>query len=429
MAMLPNLRIGAPPAAPGAPGGEEAAAPDLFAQLLGLLPNAAPGAPFEEETVTISLPPEAAAEEDPEAAILFLPSFEMQRAAPILAAAVPAERPVAGAGERGVSPATVPAQAPSAAGAAPGGEAAVSGAAPGGEAPVSGGGPAGEPPVSGAESAVAGKIPGHAPVETAPRPAEVPVLPAKAALGAPEVRADAPGEIRVPEPLRRAIQALKTAAPTPAAPAATEEPKLEKPVSRDAAPVPAAAAAQPVQQAVPNSVQQPVLAMAEAPQQGPAEPMAALPRENVAEAVERQLDVTGDAEWLDQLARDIVRTGAAGGEGGALRFRLNPETLGQLRIEVSQGAEGTTVRIAAETEGARALLADAQSRLLVEARAQGVRIAETEVSLAGSGSGSADPQRRDEAQAEPRLRTAGAGRGGTDQGGEEPTRTSSDRYA
>lgn len=409
MAMLPNLRIGAPPAAPGAPAPEEGAAPDLFARLLGLLPNAAP----EGETVTSALaldagPAEGAADadpEEPEAAILFLPTFEMQRAAPTLAAAVPAGQPAAGAGERGVSPAAAPVPAPSA-----------PGAGPGGEAPVSGAGPA-----------ATGKISGRAPVETPVRPVKAPV----AAPAAPADSAEAPREVPVPEPLRRAIQALKTATPPSAPATAGEAPGQEKADARAAASAPTAAAPQPVQQPVPIQVQQPVLAMAEAPAQPAAEPMPALPRESVAEALERQLDVAADGEWLDQLARDIVRTGAAGGEGGALRFRLNPETLGQVRVELSQGADGATVRIAAETEGARALLADAQPRLLAEARAQGVRIAETEVSLAGSGhdAPAGQQQRREEAEAEPRLRTARGGHGAASETGDEPARTSSDRYA
>lgn len=420
MAMLPDLRIGAPPAVPGAPAPEDGAAPDLFAQLLGLLPNAAPAGTPEGEMVTSGLGLEAAAgereadREDSEAAAMFLPAFEMQRTAQTLAAAVPTAQPVAGVGERGLPPAPAPAPAPVTPGAAPGGEVPVSGAGPGGEAPVPGAGPA-----------PTGKMSGHAPVEATVRPVNAPV----SAPAVPAEMTEAPRKVPVPEPLRRAIQALKTVTPATATPAANGEAKLEKPVSKNAAPAPAATAPQPAQQAVPNPVQQPVLPMAEAPAQLALEPMAALPRENVAEAVERQLDVSADGEWLDQLARDIVRTGAAGGEGGALRFRLNPETLGQVRVELSQGAEGATVRIAAETEGARALLADAQPRLLAEARAQGVRIAETEVSLAGSGSSPEQQQRREEAQAEPRLRTALGGRGAAADTGEEPARTSSDRYA
>lgn len=432
MAMLPNLRIDAPPASPGTPGAEDAPAPDLFAQLLALLPNGAPAATPVGETVTSTLglaaePAEGdreAGPDDPEAAIMFLPTFEMQRAAAPLAAAAPAAQPVAGNANAPApaasapAPAAAPEPAPSATAPAPSATATV----PSTTAPA----PAPQTPVPGVAPAAAGKIPGEAPARTPVRAAQAPVG-APAAPGAEVTQARR--EVPVPEPLRRVIQALKAAAPAsaPATAAAVEAARQEKVSSKAVAPVSAAAAPQPVQQPVLHQVQQPLLAIAEPPPQPAAEPLAMLPRESVAEAVERQLDVTGDAEWLDQLARDIARTGAAGGEGGALRFRLNPETLGQLRVEVSQGADGATVRIAAETEGARVLLADAQSRLLAEARAQGVRIAETEVSLAGSGSD--DPQRREEAQAEPWPRTPRTSRGGTHEGGEEPTRTTSDRYA
>lgn len=94
--------------------------------------------------------------------------------------------------------------------------------------------------------------------------------------------------------------------------------------------------------------------------------------------IERQLNLAQDGEWLDQLARDIARTGV--GEGH-LRFRLNPENLGSLHVELSQGAAGTSVRLTADTEAARAILADAQPRLIAEARSQGLRIAEAHVDL------------------------------------------------
>lgn len=403
MAMLPNLRIGAPPAMPGSPGTEESPAPDLFAQLLGLLPNAPSDAALEGETVTTTLglgagpaedDPEATAE-DAEAAILFLPTFEMQRAAAPLAAA---QAPAAGAAPVPAAPA--PAAAPA--------------------------GPAPQAPSSDSAPVAAGHVPGEAPANAPVPTAKSPAAPVAAPVSEAK---DAPEAGPVPEPLRRAIQALKAGTSARATPAAVEAAAPETAVPRSAAPALAAAAVQPVQQPLPNPVQQPVLAMAEAPAQPAAEPPAPLPRETVAEALERQLDVSADGEWLDQLARDIVRTGAAGGEGGALRFRLNPETLGQVRVELSQGAEGATVRIAAETEGARALLADAQPRLLAEARAQGVRIAESEVSLAGSGSSPEQQQRREEAQAEPRLRTARAGRDAPAETADAPAHTRSDRYA
>jgi len=112
-------------------------------------------------------------------------------------------------------------------------------------------------------------------------------------------------------------------------------------------------------------------------------------------AVEQQLSLANEGEWLDQLAKDIAQTA---GKEGSLRFRLNPETLGTLRVEVSQGQAGASVRLTADTEAARAIIADAQPRLVTEARAQGVRIAEAHVDLGAGQSGSGDARRQQDEQ-------------------------------
>lgn len=121
-------------------------------------------------------------------------------------------------------------------------------------------------------------------------------------------------------------------------------------------------------------------------------------------AVERQLDLARDSEWLDRLARDIARAGAS---DTPLRFKLHPQTLGHLMVELQQGDRGTAVRLTVETEAARQLLTDAQPRLAAEARAQGVRIAETHVDLSSFGRHAPGEQRRqDDARQTPQLRTA-----------------------
>lgn len=110
--------------------------------------------------------------------------------------------------------------------------------------------------------------------------------------------------------------------------------------------------------------------------------------------IEHHLDLAHEGRWLDQLAKDIARAGSADGQ---LRFRLDPENLGRLNVELRNGDTGTAIRLVADTEAARALLADAQPRLIAEARAQGVRIAETHVDLGSGGFGQghsmADQQR------------------------------------
>lgn len=96
------------------------------------------------------------------------------------------------------------------------------------------------------------------------------------------------------------------------------------------------------------------------------------------QGVRVRLDIADEARMIDRLARDIAQL--SGGDG-RLKFQLNPEHLGSLHVEIAQGSEGVSLRFGAETEGARAILADAQHRLANEARAQGMRIAETHVDL------------------------------------------------
>lgn len=93
------------------------------------------------------------------------------------------------------------------------------------------------------------------------------------------------------------------------------------------------------------------------------------------------LDLAGGSEWLEQLSEEIDR---ATDGSGPLRFRLTPESLGELKVEISQSDRGAIVRMTVATEAAQAALADAQPKLAAEARAQGVRIAESQVDLAGN---------------------------------------------
>jgi flagellar hook-length control protein FliK len=166
------------------------------------------------------------------------------------------------------------------------------------------------------------------------------------------------------------------------------------------------------------------LALPAAPAPAPSIP--GQPHETAAPAADRPLDLANDSEWLDRLARDIAQ--AAGNEG-TIRFRLHPQTLGHLRVELSQGDHGTSIRLTADTEQARAILADAQPRHVAEARAQCVRIAETHVDLSGSDRHfSGDPRRQDEARQIPMIRTARDAAVDAD-APERPARSRSDRYA
>ncbi|MCZ4342741.1 flagellar hook-length control protein FliK [Sphingomonadaceae bacterium G21617-S1] len=130
-------------------------------------------------------------------------------------------------------------------------------------------------------------------------------------------------------------------------------------------------------------------------------------------AVDRHLDLAHDNQWLDRLARDISQ---AATQQGHLKFHLNPERLGALTVEIANSAAGTAIKLTTETDQARAIIADAQPRLIAEVRAQGLRVAETHVELnnqqGNSGSaftqnpqGQAQQQRQSSADHQPFGRT------------------------
>lgn len=144
------------------------------------------------------------------------------------------------------------------------------------------------------------------------------------------------------------------------------------------------------------------------------------------QTIAHQLDLAHEGEWLDQLATDIARTTS---KEGMLRFRLHPESLGSLEVEVSQGPAGTSIRMNVETEAARAVLAEAQPRLLAEARAQGVRIADTQVAIGlGGQPGTGEHRSPRDRSEEPSVRVSSSA---PDQGADQQRsdRDRDERYA
>lgn len=100
--------------------------------------------------------------------------------------------------------------------------------------------------------------------------------------------------------------------------------------------------------------------------------------------VDRHLDLARGDAWLNDLASDIVATAT---NGGRLSFGLAPETLGRMNVEIRLSAAGVSVHMTTSTETARDMLTAAQPRIVDEIRAQGVRVAGTEVSTDASGLG------------------------------------------
>lgn len=106
-------------------------------------------------------------------------------------------------------------------------------------------------------------------------------------------------------------------------------------------------------------------------------------------SVTRELSIARDGQWLDTLARDIAATA---GKDGQLSFRLDPHHLGSLTVHIRHSDEGASIRMTADTESGRAMLADAQPRLAAEARAHGLSLRETSVDLGGSNADTSQQQ-------------------------------------
>ncbi|HKC03530.1 MAG TPA: flagellar hook-length control protein FliK [Sphingomicrobium sp.] len=253
--------------------------------------------------------------------------------------------------------------------------------------------------------------------------------PQAAPVGVPTpaiVVADQPDATNAPQTLRQAdnapapAQHLRTLSPTQANPFLKIVGAMVPPHDTDNAAWPATPdRVAPLSPALTPTIAQP------APLPALAD-TATAPAEAIDHSVSQHLDLAHQSEWLDQLAGEIARTA---GKSGVLRFRLHPETLGRLHVEMSQGAAGASIRLTADTETARAIIADAQPRLVAEARAQGVRIAETHVGLGTSGQWSSTEQQGQRGtNPEWFLRTSGAERG-EGEAAARPNSGAAERYA
>ena len=92
--------------------------------------------------------------------------------------------------------------------------------------------------------------------------------------------------------------------------------------------------------------------------------------------LDRQLDLVRNERWLGELAQDIASTSD---NKDRLSFRLMPHQLGRLDIDVSRSHSGISLTIRTESDSAQSILTAAQPRLADELRAQGVRLADTQM--------------------------------------------------
>ncbi len=99
----------------------------------------------------------------------------------------------------------------------------------------------------------------------------------------------------------------------------------------------------------------------------------ACPQQNF---TDRQLDLARDTLWLGQLAHDIV-TAREGND--RLSFRLIPEILGRMDVNLAASDTGLNMQIKTSGEDAAVLVAAAQPRLIDELRAHGIRVTAADV--------------------------------------------------
>ncbi len=100
------------------------------------------------------------------------------------------------------------------------------------------------------------------------------------------------------------------------------------------------------------------------------------PVSNIDTILDRQLDLVRNERWLGELAQDIASTSDS---KDRLSFRLMPHQLGRLDIDVSRSHSGISLTIRTESDSAQSILTAAHPRLADELRAQGVRLADTQM--------------------------------------------------
>lgn len=106
---------------------------------------------------------------------------------------------------------------------------------------------------------------------------------------------------------------------------------------------------------------------------------------------ERHLNLARDTLWLDQLATDII---SASDTTDRISFRLTPAYLGQLDVNLLTSDAGLTVNIATSTEEASKIVTAAQSGLVESLQAQGIRVADTQITSGNDNSQYGQPHRQ-----------------------------------
>jgi flagellar hook-length control protein FliK len=85
--------------------------------------------------------------------------------------------------------------------------------------------------------------------------------------------------------------------------------------------------------------------------------------------------------WLNDLARDIVDASTA---KDRISFRMMPDRLGRLDVEIGRNNSGLSIRLTTQSEEARAIVEAAQPQLVDNIRAQGIKLFDTQVTADGN---------------------------------------------
>lgn len=93
---------------------------------------------------------------------------------------------------------------------------------------------------------------------------------------------------------------------------------------------------------------------------------------DLAASLDRQvIDMTLAGQWIGRMAEEIVQIAS---DTGRSSFRLSPQALGAMQVDIFRTDKGADVRLIVQTEAAEAALQDGRHRLESDARLQGARI-------------------------------------------------------
>lgn len=90
----------------------------------------------------------------------------------------------------------------------------------------------------------------------------------------------------------------------------------------------------------------------------------------------RVIDMSAGGQWIDGLAREIATLSAGTGQGS---FRLSPEHLGPMRVNIRPGEAGSVVTMTVETKAAENALVKDKGALQADARLAGADIADVKI--------------------------------------------------